>query len=300
MANDRADFEPEFRNQYWWATDSAEAAKGNANDVVLTKIGAKPPKDLSHIEAVQMGHVMQPIIGRLAQDRLKVELKDADYMMTHPKESWMRSHFDFISADGKMLVEAKNYSAMTRNKYDAESGIIPAFNMAQLIHQSACHNIEHLVLAVLFGGQEFQVFQFHITEQMRDQLVKDMAKFWAAVQTKTPLDPETTEHTKLMYKADAGTVTVANAQVVQIAEALKVIKSQIKQMEEDEDKLQTALQSYMQNHAELVGVDGSVLATWRSSKASKRFNAEVFKSAMPDIYEQFVFETPGSRRFLLK
>ena len=50
-----------------------------------------------------MGHVMQPIIGRLAQDKLQIELKEADYAITHPKHDWFRSHFDFISADGKPL-----------------------------------------------------------------------------------------------------------------------------------------------------------------------------------------------------
>jgi hypothetical protein len=29
-----------------------------------------------------------------------MELKVPDYALTHPKETWMRSHFDFISADG--------------------------------------------------------------------------------------------------------------------------------------------------------------------------------------------------------
>jgi hypothetical protein len=81
-----------------------------------------------------MGHVMQPTIGRLAQDKLKIELKDADYAITHPKEGWLRSHFDFISADGKTLVEAKNYNAAVRNKFDSEAGIIPVADMAQLIH----------------------------------------------------------------------------------------------------------------------------------------------------------------------
>ena len=118
MANDRNDFLPEVRNSAWWSGDSRMAANGRGNDAVLQKLGLMERPDLSDIEAVQMGHVMQPIILRLAQDALKQEVKDADYMLTHPKESWLKCHFDGITADGKILVEAKNYNAAVRNKYD--------------------------------------------------------------------------------------------------------------------------------------------------------------------------------------
>jgi hypothetical protein len=52
--------------------------------------------------------------------------------------------------------------------------------------------------------------------------------------------------------------------------------------------------------AAAVGLNGQTLATWKAAKASKRFNAGLFQQAMPDIYSQFVVETPGSRRFLVK
>ena len=53
-------------------------------------------------------------------------------------------------------------------------------------------------------------------------------------------------------------------------------------------------------NSELVSLDGSVVATWKSTKPSMRFDAKLFESAMPDIYKQFVRETMGSRRFLIK
>ena len=52
--------------------------------------------------------------------------------------------------------------------------------------------------------------------------------------------------------------------------------------------------------SEIRTIAGDTLVTWRSSKSSQRFNADLFKSAMPDVYKEFVVETPGSRRFLIK
>ena len=300
MANDRNDFAPEIRASAWWSGDSRKAANGRGNEAVLEKLGLKELPDLSDVEAVQMGHVMQPLIGRLAQDKLGIELKDADYALTHPTESWMRSHFDFISADGKTLVEAKNYSAAVRNKFDAESLIIPAADMAQLVHEAAVHNVERVVLAVLFGGQNFEVFDFTISEAQKEQLIKDMARFWGAVATKQPLDPETTEQTKLIYAQSAPTAITAPAQIEEAAKVLKYVKDQIKQLEEKKEHLEVAIQSFMGVNSELVSLDGSVVATWKSSKSSMRFDSKLFESSMPDIYKQFVREVPGSRRFLVK
>ena len=300
MANDRNDFEPEVRNAAWWSGDSRMAAVGKAGEVILQKLGMMERPDLSEVEAVQMGHVMQPVIGRLASAKLGIELKDADYALTHPKETWLKSHFDFISADGKTLVEAKNYNAGVRNKFDAESLIIPENDMAQLIHEAACHNVENIVLAVLFGGQNFEVFRFTITEQQKEKLIKDMAAFWARVETKQPLDPASTAETKLLYRESAPTSITAPASVEQVVAALKTVKEQIKTLEDREEQLLTAIQNFMGVNSELVSYDGKVLATWKSAKASKKFDSKLFQASMPETYEKFVIEVPGSRRFLTK
>lgn len=298
--NNRDDFAPEVRNSAWWSGDSRKAANGKGNDAVLEKLGLKDRPDLSQVEAVQMGHVMQPVIGRLAQDKLKIELKDADYALTHPKEQWLRSHFDFISADGQTLVEAKNYNANVRSKFDAEAGIIPPADMAQLIHEAAVHGVQRIVLAVLFGGQNFETFDFTITDAQKESLIKDMAKFWGAVATKQPLDPETPEQAKLIYAQDKGTSIVAPQPIEKAAEALKYVKEQIKLLEEKEEQLLTALQGHMQWSSELTTFDGRVLATWKNTKGSKKFDSKLFQAQMPDLYEKFMVETPGVRRFLLK
>ena len=227
--NPQEHFEPSFRNQFWWASDSAQAVRGRANEVVMQKIGLMPPPDLSAVEKVQMGHVMQPVIGRLAQDKLKIELKDADYALTHPKEPWLRSHFDFISADGRTLVEAKNYNASVKGKFDADSNTVPAADLAQCIHEAAVHNVDRVILAVLFGGQELQTFDFTISQEQKDQLIKDMAVYWGHVVTRSPMEPQTTEQAKLLYATDDGSSITCSERLEQIAYGLKRIKENIKE-----------------------------------------------------------------------
>ena len=298
--NKQEDFADEVRNSAWWSGDSRKVANGRAVDAILTKQGKMPIPDLSGIEAVQMGHVMQPIIGKLAQNKLQIELKNADYALSNSVNPWFRSHFDFISADGKVLVEAKNYNMGVRAKFDTDTNHIPQADYAQLVHEAACHGIERIYLAVLFGGQEFQTFEFNIGAAEQDEFIQKMAVYWGFVKANTLPEAETIEQTKLIYPHSTEEQIVATQQMEQAVAQLKAIKGQIKELEGAEEQIEVAIRNALGDKSAVVGVDGSTLVTWRSSKPSMRFASDLFKQSMPDIYEKFVMEMPGSRRFLIK
>jgi len=298
-----SDFTPQTRNSAIWSGDSRKVANGKANEVILTKLGRMPIPDLSHIEAVQMGHVMEPVIANLAQTKLKVELKKIEESLTHPKEAWLRSHFDFVGTENgqTILVECKNYNAGVRNKFDDIANTIPNADMAQLIHEATVFGNTRIYLAVLFGGQEFVLMPFDITNEQKTNLIKQMAEVWAKVLTKDTFPPEDLEQVKLMYPSDIpDTFKTASKSVEDACQALRQIKNEIKLLEGREEQLQTFVQAHMEQNSSLQAVDGTVLATWKSAKASKKFDPKLFQQSMPDIYEQFVVEVPGSRRFLLK
>lgn len=294
------DFSPEVRNSAIWSGDSRKVANGKAAEVVLTKQGKMEIPDLSGIEAVRMGLVMQPLIGRLAQDKLQMELKDADYSLSHRNEPWMRSHFDFISADGTTLVEAKNYAAGSRSKYDCDNNIIPGADYAQLVHECAVHGISRIVLAVLFGGQEFCTFDFQITDGEKEELIKKMAMVWGHVQAGTLPEPDSIEAAKLIYPHSNDNTVVANRSIEQICLLLKQLKEKAKVLDAHIDESELAIRNAMGEASVLSSMGGEILATWKTAKSSKRFNADMFRQAMPDIYDTFVMEAPGSRRFLIK
>ena len=297
-----SDFSLETRNSAWWSGDSRLAAQGKANEAILIKQGKMERPDLSNVEAVQMGHVMEPVIGRLAQQKLGVELTKIEDALAHKTEPWLKSHFDFAGTeDGRtILVEAKNYNAGTRNKFDAEAGLMPAADMAQLIHEATVFGVDKIYLAVLFGGQEFVLIPQTITEEMKETHVKEMAKLWGHVQAGTALPPETSDQARALYPVSQEGLKTASQSVEQAAAILADIKAKIKALEAQEDQLATMLQGYLADADTLVTVDGRVLATWKSAKASMKFDSKLFASAMPDIYRQFTVSSPGSRRFLLK
>ena len=297
-----SDFSPETRNSAIWSGDSRKVASGKANEVILTKLGKLEIEDLSNVEAVQMGHVMEPVIARLAQQKLEIELTKIEDALTHPKEAWLRSHFDFAGKeDGKtILVECKNYNASTRSKFDAEAGIIPPADMAQLVHEAAVFGVEKIYLAVLFGGQEFFLAPFHIHEEQKSELIQKMAEVWARVQTNNPYPPEDSEQARLIYPVSTDQAKLANANVEKWCQQLAYIKKELKTLKDDEKKLSAAIQNYMGSNGTLSTFDGTVLATWKSSKSIEVFDFDLFQKAMPDIHKQFMKTVPGTRRFLVK
>lgn len=296
-----SDFSPETRNSAIWSGDSRKVANGKANEVILTKQGKLEVEDISHVEAVQMGHVMEPVIGRLAQQKLGVELTKIEESLTHAKHPWFKSHFDFAGKQGSktFLVEAKNYNASVRNKFDV-SGLAPPADVAQLVHEAAVFGVDMVYLAILFGGQEFVLIPFTITDEQKEDLIKQMAVIWGHAQAGTTLPPEDIEQVKLLYPTSTESIKTASASVEQACMALAQIKANIKALEAQEEQYDTLVRGYMQDKDTLTTIDGKVLATWKSSKPSVKFDAKLFQESMPDIYKQFMREMPGSRRFLLK
>lgn len=298
-----SDFDHSVRKQAWWSGDSRKAANGKASEVILQKLDMMEVKDLSDNEAVQMGHVMEPVIGRLAEQRLNVQLTKVEEFRTHPKEQWLRSHFDFVGVENgeTILVEAKNYNAAVRSKFDGEAGIVPAADMAQLVHEAAVFGVRKIYLAVLFGGQEFFLHPFTISDEQKDELIKQMAVYWGHVQTRQPLPPGSAEEAKAMFPtATPETTVLADSTLEELASQLFRVNHDRKALETEEDRLKAAIQARMGNKAALVDIAGNVLATWKNDKASMKFDAKLFQQSMPDIYKQFMREVPGPRKFLIK
>jgi predicted phage-related endonuclease len=290
------------RDEAIWSSDAGMIAEGKGGEVYLQKVGQKDKPDLSDVEPVQMGlHLQEPIM-RIAAGRWGWEFKDADYTLRHPKHDWLASHFDYISADGKTLFEIKNLGVHQRKKYGEDgTELISERYRAQCLHEQIVHEgVENIILVVLFGGQELCHFPQNFTQLEAEAHIRAMAEFWAQVQTKNWNPVTMADATKDLYKVDDGSDMVANAALETACQQLQAIKAKMKEYEEAEEGLKQMIQAAMREKATLKSFNGDILATWKTSKPSKRFSADLLKQALPETYEKFVVEQAGSRRFLIK
>jgi len=155
-------------------------------------------------------------------------------------------------------------------------------------------------LAVLFGGQEFVTFDFTFTQDQKLDFIKQMSVFWAHVVSGTVPKAQSVDDAKLAYPQSVDGIVIANQSLETRVSDLKQLKAKIKELETIGDEWETEIRNALGDRSELRTFDGNTLVTWKSSKASMKFSADLFKTAMPDIYSKFVVEQIGSRRFLIK
>ena len=194
----------------------------------------------------------------------------------------------------------RSLAAMSKYSEPGEPVRIPDADLAQCIHEAAVAGVDTVYLAVLFGGQYYRDFRIDVSETAKEALIKQMAVYWGHVQTGTVPLPETPSQARIAWPKDEGNYKEADGMMVKACQDLKLIKTEISRLEAREEELTAYLQRSMENYSELRDIDGTTLATWKAAKSSKRFSATLFQQAMPDVYQQFVVEQPGSRRFLVK
>lgn len=295
------DFSPEVRNTGLWATDARRIVAGKAAEVYLERIGELPPPDLSDVEPVEWGKRLEESIARGAADRLRLNIKHADYMLTHPQHEWMKSHFDYITEDGKTLLEIKNYGKHRAKEFgESMSSIIPTEDMAQCIHEAVVHRVNEVWLCVLFGGQELRTYPITVDPTAADVLIQTEAEVWGQIQSRTPPPANTPEAARLLNPRCNGDVRTVGEDVAAICRQIQEWKAAVKKTESAIDEYQAKVQNLMGPAQALITPDGKVIATWKQAKDSTVFDRELFKQSMPEIYERFMMTKPGSRRFLLK
>ena len=302
MSSAADDFSPEIRASAWWATDTRRAVLGGLFDVIQEKQGRKQRDDLSEVEAVQMGLRMQPVIGKMFEEETEITVRELDIAGTCAGQPWLRAHGDFTTGDNGLL-EVKNYNAAVISKYgdmDDAAPIIPVSDYFQCLHEATVFGVDHVWFAVLFGGQRFRYWKLSFTADQKADFVQRAAKWWAACQTGTLPEPENTDQTKVVWPNDNGQTLTANAQIEQVAATLKKIKADLSALEEAEEKAKLFLQSAMTDKSQIINAAGEILVTWKQTKPSKKFDAKKLEREMPEIYQRFMAEVPGVRRFLVK
>tara|TARA_Y100000034_G_scaffold106130_1_gene134618 strand:- start:177 stop:521 length:345 start_codon:yes stop_codon:yes gene_type:complete len=103
-----------------------------------------------------------------------------------------------------------------------------------------------------------------------------------------------------LFPVDKGSELVADQTLVEAAQKLREVKTNLASLADQKAVLETAIQGEMGEHAVLADSDGHVIATWKTTKASSRFDAKAFKAAQPDVYAEFCNHVNGTRRFILK
>jgi predicted phage-related endonuclease len=257
--------------------------------------------EITSTEAQSMGLIMQPVIARLYENRNNLRLQDLDGVtMISDQYPWIASHFDY-AVSKKHLVECKNFHHMRRKEFGEEgSDDVPMDVLVQCLHEGLVYKAEVVDVAVLFGGQNFEVFTVPVTQDAIDLLVDKLSGFWKYVTEREAPPPQTQDEVKRLFAKDNGKEVIASPEVERACTWLKNIKENMKELKDKKDSLEVEIKSLIADGSTLKSQSGQILATWKSSKDSLKFDKARFMAENPETAARYTSMAPGSRRFLLK
>jgi putative phage-type endonuclease len=263
----------------------------------LEKTGQIP--DGEETPEMRRGTLLEPVVKQLYADATGHTIETPAQMFHNPAYPWAIANLDGIVSRERLL-ECK--TARTRQGWgDPGSGEIPMAYLIQVQHYLAVADFGVCDVAVLFGDFEFATFTVEADPDFASLLMEREAAFWQLVIDRVPPAPQLTEEDlrRRWPIAKHGPQAAASAIALQAAAVLGAVKARQKELEQIEGQAKAIIMRDMQEAEELV-YSGETIATWKSAKGSEKFDAKAFQAAHPALYQQFMTQTPGSRRLLLK
>jgi putative phage-type endonuclease len=149
---------------------------GTPLSVWSEKTGTLPPKDLSDIEAVQIGIELEEYVARKFQRASGYKVRVDNRTFTHPKYDFMAAHIDRWIVGEDALLECKTTSAWNAKKWEGEE--IPSEYVLQVNWYLGIVKKKIGYIAVLLGVQRFFWKMIEFSQELFDRQVEAARDFW--------------------------------------------------------------------------------------------------------------------------
>lgn len=257
-------------------------------------------KDISENPYVKAGNFLEPAVRAWFEHETGLKVKEVQDMIVSKENPFMAANIDgFIEEEGAVF-EAKTTSS-EKGWGESGSNEVPDHYLLQVVHYMAVTGAKKAYIAVLIRGVDFRYYEIERNENLEKIIVEKERKFWECVKNEEPPSPETSkEYLSLNGFRSIEDSAVADGEIQKHIERLEEVNLQMSVLSSEKDEISDKIKIFMSEKDTLLGLDGKIVATWKSSKPSKRFDLETFKSESIDLYEKYSKEYPGVRRFLIK
>lgn len=136
-------------------------------------------------EQMLWGNLLEPVLAAEYQRRTGMAFTGTQLFFRHPERPWMTATLDGLRADGR-IAELKTASAWAREWGDEDSDEVPEPYLVQVHHQMAVTGAEVADVAVLIGGQRFQIYTVERNEDLIALILETEERFWRCVQQRIP------------------------------------------------------------------------------------------------------------------
>src|SRR6185295_3921497 len=246
-------------------------------------------------QAQRIGSKLEPMIAELAAEELGYKIRRSP-TRRHPKHAFMVANLDFEivgGVKGPGVLECKNRGAS--KPFEA----LPDDIMLQVVHQLAVTQREWGIVAVLFGFGTLKTYEVQRDKELEEYLIELEARFMVRVQKGEPPDhtwtPETVGMLKKLYPTDSGKTIELPEQAIMYISQFRQAKDDLDEAESQKAEAEGWLKERMQQATTATAPGYKI--SWKSTKASKKFDLERFILENPAIAEGYFKTVPGHRVF---
>ena len=265
------------------------------------KAGVEIPRDLSDVDYIYFGHLLEPIVAQVFQERTGIRVQKSPQLYRHKRFPFIAGHLDRLILTGakkRSFLECKSANAFDyRDWGKSETGAagVPEHYLAQVDHYMLVLDCDHCYVAVLIGGSDFRWYRVERDPKREKKLLAAERAFWARVVAEDPPDPKSERDAKHRWqKLLAGTsVSVGAAERTKILRLAQVTSS-IKELEKEEKQLRNWLFPLFLDKEYISDLQGEALARLTEYRRTF-FDLDAFRKKHRKIAAKFT-TTPISKR----
>ena len=262
------------------------------------KTGKIPPKDLSNVEAVELGNDLEDFVANKFSQKTGKAVRRSPKVYQHPQYPYMVAHIDRLITGSDELLECKTCSFFKKDEWEGEE--IPQEYILQVMWYLGITGRRIGHIAVLIGGQSFKYKQIEFDSELFDKMVDAAKDFWQHVQDDTPVDIVATDdetlkdlysnHSEIMIDlipTDAQTKQACDVFEERVA-YLQEIKMHIKQLQDEQKEIETSVKDIIKDN---LGIKTpKYIITWKNQTTTK-FDTAKLRQERPDTFEDYSYES---------
>ena len=253
-----------------------------------------PAKDLSDVEAVELGIDLEEFVAKKFTQKTGKAVRRSPKLYQHPSYPYMVAHVDRLVTGSDELLECKTCSAFKKDEWENDD--IPQEYILQLMWYLGITGRRIGHIAVLIGGQSFKYKQIEFDSELFDTMVESAKEFWQHVQDNTPpavmaSDDETlkdlySNHSEIMielYPTDEETAQATQTFEERIA-YLQEVKAHIKSLQDEQKEIETHIKDIIKDS---LGIKTpKYVVTWKS-QTKTTVDSTLLRQCEPEIANKY-------------
>ncbi len=255
--------------------------------------------------AMRAGHMLEGVVAAYFEEetgRKVIKSSAGDWLAVDPERPYLRVSPDRTFWLGKSRRDGKGILECKTTQTDVDPDDIPRHWFCQLQYQLGVTGLRRGALAWLTRGVKFGYVWIEFDEDFYGYLCEQLGAFWGdcVIGGHEP-ELKTVSDVVLKFPRSTDKVATCDSRIMMDILALRSIKPQLEVLTEQKKEHEDAIKAYMAD-ASVLSVGGcmDVLATWRSSKDSRKFDEKRFAEEHPELWAKYLKTVPGTRRLIVK